>query len=338
MPEIYLSGKAQRAEQIFVNRPDLLAQYRRYSNISDDILLPNQPYLMTCAPGDINTLQAFKRFSHPELQRLQQISAEYDEQTLALAYVTEEQIKPVIQLLDQHGTTAAGALVGATNSKYSVFQRSIIRYQQALLDLHQASQAKAQAQGARTKGAHNSIIAAKEAHARLMHAEMEQRFQQQLQRYRANLGSSAKRSALLSADRGVNVARSGRNNQRTGQTLHFANSQQVATVQRFVSSTNMIGRGILVLDFGLRTEKVYNAKDSWREGVTQYSGFGASAGMGALVASGTKSIGMALMLSPAGWVVLIGAAVVVGFMAVSWLDNKTQDVSGRFYDSARMRL
>jgi hypothetical protein len=337
MAEIYLSGSAERAEQIFVNKPELLEQYRRYSKRADNMLLPNKPYLMTCEPGDTNTLQAFSRYSHPELQRLQHIAAAYDDYTLAMAYVTEEQIKPIMQLLEKHGTTAAGALVGATNSKYSVFQRSIIQYQQALLDLHQASQAKAQAKGARTKGAHNAIIAAKEAHARQMHAVMEQRFQQQLQRYRANLGSSAKRSALLSADRGVNVARSGRNNQRTGQTLRFANSQQVTTVQRFVSGTQVVGRGLLVLDFSLRTKKVYHAQDSWREGVVQYSGFGASALTGSLVALGTNAIGMTLMLSPAGWVVLIGAAVVVGFMAATKVDSWAQSEAASIYDNARAR-
>lgn len=337
MAEIYLSGSAERAEQIFVNRPDLLAQYRQYSNRTDNILLPNQPHLMSCAPDDIKTLHTFTRFSHPELQRLQQIAAEYDDYTLAMAYVTEEQIKPVMQLLEKHGTTAAGALLGATNSKYSVFQRSIVQYQQALLDLHEASQAKAQAKGARTKGAHNGIIAAKEAHARQMHAVMEQRFQQQLHRYRANLGTSANRSALLSAERGVNVARSGRNNQRTGQTLRFANSQQVATVQRFVSGTNMVGRGVLVLDFAMRTEKVYHAQNSWREGAVQYSGFVASAGTGALVAMGTKTIGIALVLSPVGWIVLIGAAVLVGFVAASKADSWMQNEAASRYDNRRDR-
>ena len=107
----------------------------------------------------------------------------------------------------------------------------------------------------------------------------------------------------------------------------------MATVQRFISGTNIVGRGVLVLDFAMRTEKVYHAEDSWREGTVQYSGFVASAGTGALVAMGTNAIGMALMLSPAGWVVLIGAAVVVGFMAASYADNKFQGAAGYGYDT-----
>lgn len=339
MAEFYFPRTSERAEQLFAGQPDLLAQYQKLSNRTDNMLLPHQPYLMSCAPGDEHTLQALTRFSHPELQRLQQIAAEYDDATLAIAYVTEEQINPVIKLLDEYGTTAAGAMLAAANSKYTTFQRSILRYQLALLDVHNASQAKAQASGARTRGAHNAVIAAKEAHAKRMHADMVQRFQAQLQRYQANLKSSASRSALLNVERGINVARSGRNNQRTGQTLRFANSQQVATAQRFVQGTDLVGRGVLVLDFGLRTNKVNTAYrtggDASRMAVTQYSGFVFNAGTGYFVAAGAKALGMALVLGPVGWVVLIGAAAVVGFTAATWMDNKAQDVSGKIYDSTR---
>lgn len=341
MAEFYFPRTSERAEQLFVGKPDLLAQYQKYSNRTDNILLPHQPYLMSCAPGDEHTLQALHRFSHPELQRLQQIAAEYDDSILAIAYVTEEQINPVIKLLDEYGTTAAGAMLAAANSKYTAFQRSIVRYQLALLDLHDASQAKAQASGARTRGAHNAVIAAKEAHAKLMHADMMQRFQAQLQRYQANLKSSASRSALLNVERGINVARSGRNNQRTGQTLRFANSRQVATVQRLVKGSTLVGRGVLLLDFGLRTNKVntayLNGGDGDRMAVTQYSGFAANAVTGFMVAAGTKALGMALVLSPVGWVVLIGAAAVVGFTAATLADNVVQDEAGNLYDRIRGR-
>lgn len=341
MPEIYFSRSNQRAEQIFADQPDLLAQYQKRSNRADNILLPSQPYLMSCAPGDEATLQAFDRFTHPELQRLQQIAAEYDELTLALAYVSEELIKPVMQLLDDHGTTGAGAIVGAANSKYTAFQRSIVRYQQALMDLHEASQAKAQANGSRTKGAHNTVIAAKEWHARRMHAEMELRFKTQLQRYAANLGSGAKRSALINADRGINIARSGRNNQKTGQTLRFANSQQVATVHRFVNNSQVLGRGILALDFGLRGIEVYKADDKLRESIVQYSGFFAGTTTGILFGKGAtlaiSKISLALTLTPVGWVVLVGGAIALGFATASITDNSTQRLSGTIYDTVRSR-
>ena len=343
MPEIYFSRSNQRAEQIFADQPDLLAQYQSASNRRNDFLFPNQPYLMSCAPGDEATLQAFNRFSHPELQRLQQIAAAYDDATLAIAYVTEEQINPVMALLDEYGLTAAGALVGAANSKYTAFQRSILGYQQALVDLHDASQAKSQASGARTKGAHNSVIATKQAHAKRMHADMVQRFQAQLQRYQANLKSSASRSALLNADRGINIARSGRSGRQTSQSLHFANSQQVATVQRFVNGTQIIGRGLLVLDFSSRTHKVMTTQgDATRMGITQYSGFAAGAltgyafGKGSVVAISAMSL--ALTLSPAGWVFLIGSAAVLGFTAATAMDNFFQERSGRMYDRLKGRL
>lgn len=336
MAEFYLPRSTERAEQIFANQPDLLEQYKRFSNRADNMLLPHQPYLMSCEPGDGQTLQALKRFTSPELQRLQQVAAEYDELTVALAYVSEELIKPVMQLLDKHGTTGAGAIVGAANSKYSVFQRSIVRYQQALLDLHEASQAKAQANGARTKGAHNAVIAAKESHARRMHAEMNLQFKTQLQRYAANLGARAQRSALLNADRGIDIASSGRKNHKNGQSLRFANSQQVNTVHRLVNGSQMLGRGVLALDFGLRGVKVHNADDKLREGIVQYSGFTAGAATGYAFGKGAtlaiSRISLALTLTPAGWVALVGSAIVLGFLAASYMDNSTQARAARIYD------
>ena len=342
MPEIYFSRSSQRAEQIFAEQPDLLAKYQKLNDRRDDFLRPNQPYLMSCAPGDEVTLQAFSRFSQPEMQRLQQISAAYDDYTLAIAYTTEEQINPIMALLDEYGLTAAGAIVGAANSKYSAFQRSIVSYQQALVALHDASQAKLQASGARTKSAHNSVIASKAAHAKRVHAEMVQRFQAQLQRYHANLSSQAGRSALLNAERGINIARSGRRGHQTSQSLHFANSQQVATVQRFVNGTQIIGRGLLVLDFGSRTHKVMTTQgDATRMAVTQYSGFAVGAGTGILVGKGSVAaigaLSLAFTLSPVGWILLIGAAALISFGAATAADNLTQDVTGYGYDLLRGR-
>ena len=59
--------------------------------------------------------------------------------------------------------------------------------------------------------------------------------------------------------------------------------------------------------------------------------------MVSIVAAGVRAIGMALVLSPAGWVVLIGAAVLVGFTAATAMDNLTQDGSGWAYDRLRGR-
>ncbi|MEN3157708.1 hypothetical protein ABC502_04900 [Alkalimonas sp. NCh-2] len=145
--------------------------------------------MLICQPGDERVLAVMNQFSSTEMQRLQHASALYDEHLLAIA---------------------ASALIGASKHQYNAFQQSIVRYQQALMDLHDVSQAKTQARGARGRGAYNPQLAAKEAQVRRLHADMQQRFQSQLARYKANLGTQANRSTLANVDRGVNVARSGR--------------------------------------------------------------------------------------------------------------------------------
>lgn len=338
MADIYFPRTTERAQAFFASEPDLLAQYQRQNPSRHGLLFPNQPYLLSCQPGDEGVLSAFDRYSAPELQRLQQIADAYDDYTIALAYVTEELIKPVIHLIDEHGLTAAGAMIGATNSKYTAFQRSIVHYQQALLDLHEASQAKSQVRGARARGAHNPLLAAKEAHARRMHADMTARFQAQLQRYHATLGAHANRSALLNPDRAVNVARYGRNNQRTGRTLRFANSQQVNTVQRFARGTQVASRGLLFIDAGVRANSVYRSDNRLREFITQYLGLGAGAAAGWIVGKGAiiaiSALSLSIALTPVGWVLLVGTAAAVGFGAAYHTDKGMQRITGFGYDTA----
>lgn len=47
---------------------------------------------------------------------------------------------------------------------------------------------------------------------------------------------------------------------------------------------------------------------------------------------------MTLMLSPAGWMVLIGAAAVLGFFAASSVDSGVQKLTGYVYDTARSNI
>ncbi|SEB03117.1 hypothetical protein, partial [Alkalimonas amylolytica] len=256
----------------------------------------------------------------------------YDEHLLAIAAITEELIAPVMALVEEHGANAASALIGASKHQYNAFQQSIVRYQQALMDLHEVSQAKTQARGARGRGAYNPQIAAKEAQVRRLHADMQQRFQSQLARYKANLGTQANRSALASVDRGVNVARSGRSmhsntagGRRTGRTLNIANGAQAQQVMRFIRGLQIASPLVMTWDFRSRSRKVrrarLNGENYRRERAKQYSGFVAGSMTGTAIVGAAISIGLGL--TPAGWVLLIGASV-VAFAASTAVDSLTQ--------------
>ncbi|SEB05132.1 hypothetical protein SAMN04488051_1234, partial [Alkalimonas amylolytica] len=201
--------------------------------------------------------------------------------------------------------------------------------------------------GARGRGAYNPQIAAKEAQVRRLHADMQQRFQSQLARYKANLGTQANRSALANVDRGVNVARSGRSmhsntavGRRTGRTLNVANGEQARTLQRFMKRTTILNRWVIGLDLGLRSARVNTAFQSGgrrsgvREGFRQVGGFSLSLGAGYLAVGAAKAIGIALSLTPAGWVVLIGAAVVLAVVAASRADSIGQGVGETMFNQA----
>ncbi|MEE2000778.1 hypothetical protein QWY20_04880 [Alkalimonas sp. MEB108] len=340
MAELYFPRSAERAEQLFASQPELLNQYRQLNRQRSDLLLPNKPYLMSCQPGDERVLAVMNQFSSTEMQRLQHASALYDEHLLAIAAITEELIAPVMALVEEHGANVASALIGASKHQYNAFQQSIVRYQQALMDLHEVSQAKTQARGARDRGAYNPQIAAKEAQVRRLHADMQQRFQSQLARYKANLGTQANRSALANVDRGVNVARSGRSlhsntagGRRTGRTLNISNGAQAQQVMRFIRGLQIASPLVMAWDIRGRNQKVRRVQQSSgdykRERARQIGGFVSGSVVTSIVVRGVIAIGLGL--TPAGWVLLIGASA-VAFAASSALEPLGQDAGEFVYD------
>lgn len=340
MAELYFPRSAERAEQLFTSQPELLNQYRQLNRSRSDLLLPNRPYLMSCQPGDERVLAVMNQFSSTEMQRLQHASALYDEHLLAIAAITEELIEPVMALVEEHGANAASALIGASKHQYNAFQQSIVRYQQALVDLHEVSQAKTQARGARGRGAYNPQIAAKEAQVRRLHADMQQRFQSQLARYKANLGSQANRSALANVDRGVNVARSGRSmhsntagGRRTGRTLNIASSEQARQLQRFLRGLQFAGPAVMAWDAHGRSRRVRQVRieggDYRRERARQMGGFVLSNLAGTGIVGAAVVIGLGF--TPAGWVLLIGASV-TAFAVSTAFDSRGQNLGEYVYE------
>lgn len=111
---------------------------------------------------------------------------------------------------------------------------------------------------------------------------------------------------------------------RTGRTLNIANGEQARTLRRFMTRVTIINRWVIGLDLGIRSTKVNSAyqaegrRSGLREGFRQGGGFLGSSFAIALVGAGVKgAIGMGLVLTPVGWVVIVG----VGIVAASKLDG-----------------
>ncbi len=349
MAEFYIATRAQRASEIFASDPDLLARFNEFNRSSTmNMLVPGKPYLTSCGPNDTFISGHMSAMPLAAQQRIAQTYSHYEDYTLPIAQTVDEHIKPVLDRIEHYGLPAAAATIALAGEQSSALQKALIKYQVALEDLHQASQAKSAVSGARARGAHNPLIAAKEAAVRAAHADLIERFQAQLKRYAALNKASRTKTTLANVDRSINVAKNGRNmhgtsagSQRTANTLQVSTSQQVIALNNYARYSRILGNGAIVVDIGFRANRVKgvsaNGGDGTREFVVQSAGLTASIGTGLVVGKVAAGIGLKLALGPVGWVVLIGVGLYAGYNLSKNMDDTFQDISGWGYDVVRNR-
>lgn len=350
MAEFYIATRAQRASDIFASDPDLLARFNEFNRSSTmDMLVPGKPYLTSCGPNDTFISGHMSAMPLAAQQRIAQTYSHYEEYTLPIAQTVDEHIKPVMERIELHGLPATAAAISLASEQSSALQKALIKYQVALEDLHQASQAKSAVSGARARGAHNPLIAAKEAAVRAAHADLIMRFQAQLKRYAALNKASSTKTTLANVDRSINVAKSGRNmhgnsagGQRTANTLQVSTSQQVVALNNYARYSRILGNGAILVDIGFRANRVKgvsaNGGDGTREFVVQSAGLSASLVTGIGVGKLAVGIGIKLALGPVGWVCLIGAGIYAGYNLSKTTDEFAKEFAGIKYDQVkRMR-
>lgn len=151
---------------------------------------------------------------------------------------------------------------------------------------------------------------------RSAYENLQKKFAPMLERYLARARHKNK-----SLNRIYSPGRAIRGSQKGHTTPLTARSGALLKVAKHFS---MITKGIIALDIGVRANNVYRSDRRWRSAVVETAGFAASFGVGAV----GGSMGLALALGPAGWVVLvIGTGVAaVGFdYAGKYLAELTYD-------------
>ncbi|WP_353537592.1 hypothetical protein [Colwellia sp. KU-HH00111] len=99
---------------------------------------------------------------------------------------------------------------------------------------------------------------------------------------------------------------------------------------------------MIVLDAGLRANKVhddYLAGRNWQKRAAVEAtgfGFGTVGGLavGAAAVKGGTALGIAMLATPVGWVIIIGAAVTVGVLAAKVGDGLGQGAAGCLYEKS----
>ena len=247
--------------------------------------------------------------------------------TTALAAFYDEQLAG-LTLQDGAGLVGAGATVA--EARLTGFQKALLDYQKALLALR-GHKGRGQGSG----HAANATKAKLEHAVRVKHKLLQMRYRAEIKKFvsAADIGKN-RGGPLTSAERGITLAGRGRKARR----LHVANGAQASRIALLARGTRYAGNGLILLDAGIRVQKVRGAYDSggdWqRQAVLETTGFGAGGafgiGAGQSVISGLTTLGLAA--TPVGWVVMIGLAAAVGFGAAYYADKKARSVAGFIYD------
>ena len=174
-----------------------------------------------------------------------------------------------------------------------------------------------------------------EDNVRSLTKEFNSKFQAEINKY-LNRIKNKKGTVYTNAERGIGQAKGSR----IIKPIQFTTTAEFQNLRSFETGANILGKGLIVLDAGIRAGNVHtdyvSGKDWQKRAAVETAGFGTSAIFG--ITAGTATIkaglGIALLATPVGWVFIIGASIAVGIVAAKAGDNLGRGLSEFLYDKS----
>jgi hypothetical protein len=278
-----------------------------------------------------NIIKSLQTITPREQCTLADINASFGSDMLvAMASLHQDKIKPLLATLNHYAQTESlglgGAAATAMQSRLDSFGKAVMKHHMALNKLHEGFKAKLpRLEIMRLENTVKSTIKA-----------LNQSFKAELNKYFPH--SAGKRGTIMtSSERAIGMAKG----VKTYQPLNITNGAQFGKVLTFAKAANYVGKGALILDAGFRVQGVSADKaagrDWQRRAVMETTGFGLGAAAGAFVGGGiiASTLGVALMATPVGWVLVIGVGITAGYFAAKGFDSIGQIAAGYAYDTSK---
>lgn len=270
---------------------------------------------LVCA---LNQMQSLPPQARQKIVVMDSIYGSENLQALADFYQTE-----LAPMIESQSIGAVGAAATALDTRLSNFAKSANKVAQALEKVREGAQAKIpKAQMMRL-----------EQNARALGKDFNFRFQTELNKYVGHV--KGKRGTVYrNIERGINKAKSSR----TIKPIQFTSAPDFQSLRAFEKGANILGKGLIVLDAGVRAGNVhtdYLAGRNWqRRAAVETAGFGlgTAAGLWAGTQIVAAGLGVALLATPVGWVIIIGASIAVGILAAKGGDAFGQLAAEKSYD------
>lgn len=296
----------------------------------DDILVRGRAYALTSGVDLADILNVLNHQSASERHATIQVVNSLGEEAHVLAAFADKHLSR--EKLSIYNNLVGAGITAAT-TRLDGFGKSLVVYQNALLDLRSLQQST----GGRP--AHARKLAAQRA-VKNAYQLLQEQYLTELRRfapeyYRAkNVGS-----ALNNADRGITLAERRPRSPKTDPRLLVADKVQASRLAMLGRLLNKAGHGAIGLDAALRVQEinaVHREGGDWmRESSRQMTGFGLGGALGfsagrAAMTGGAYFAAKAglLVAGPLGWAVL--GVVVLGSLGAGYMVGKYADQTGKW--------
>lgn len=220
---------------------------------------------------------------------------------------------------------AIGAASTALDTRLSNFAKAANKLKEALEKVREGAKAKLPK--------HKMMVL--EENVRTLSKDFNSKFQAEINKY-VNRVKNKKGTVYTNAQRGIDIAKSGR----TVKPIQFTSTTAFQNLRSFETGANFLGKSLIMLDAGVRAGDVHvdylSGKDWQKRAAVEAAGFGfgTAAGIfaGQTVVSSAAGLGVALLATPVGWVIIIGAAITVGIVAAKGGDWFGQLAANKSYD------
>jgi hypothetical protein len=317
------------------NDQQALADFQRdNSHIKGSFISAGTPFIMRSSSDKNNDWKKTK----PELvctfKKMQSLSQKSkrnialmddmfgSDQLQAIADFYQAELAPIVRT---ESPGAIGAASTALETRLSNFAKAANKVKEALEKVREGAQAK--------YPRHKMVLL--EDNARALTEDFKSKFQSELNKY-VNRVKNKKGTVYTNPERGINKAKSSR----TIKPIQFTTASAFQNLRAFEAGANVLGKSLIVIDGIVRMGHVhvdYLSGKNWeKRAVVETTGFGfaTAAGIfaGQTVVSSAAGLGIALLATPAGWVIIIGAAITVGIVAAKGGDWFGQLAANKSYD------
>ena len=243
--------------------------------------------------------------------------------TVALAEISAD-----LRRYASEGLGAAGAVSDTYRARVARFAGAMQRHQEAVAAYHRATRAGAPGNPSRA--------AAREALQR-SGAELNQQFHRELEL--STRGWYPRSRMVVSG--GAQVPDRVRNTPKLSR-LDVRSQTQASALVQLAQGAKYVNRGVVVIDAGMRIQRVQETADSgedWhRQAAIESAGFvGAVLGGSMGTAIGGAALGAVMAMTPAGWVVIVAGVAAAGITltGTKTVGTAAELLVGGAYDSIR---